>query len=76
MNDPSRVHLVVYRVLRAHGDARARQILEDGHRLLLERAAQLGAAERETFLRGVPSNDELLGEWEGRAGPARRSSCY
>jgi len=68
MNDPSRVYLVVYRVFQAGGDPRARQVLEAGHGLLMERAAPLSAAERETFLQGVPSNRELLAEWETPGG--------
>jgi hypothetical protein len=66
MNDPTRVTMTCYRILSAARDPRARQILEAGYHLLQEKAARLDESARSSFLENVPSNRELLEEWESQ----------
>lgn len=58
--DPLQVYLIAYQVLSALGDSRAIQILEEGGRLLDERAARIqDPAMRHSFLHNIPSHREL-----------------
>ncbi len=58
--DPVQVYLIAYQVLSAVGDSRATQILEEGGRLLDERAARIQEpAMRYSFLHNIPSHREL-----------------
>jgi DNA-binding SARP family transcriptional activator/tetratricopeptide (TPR) repeat protein/class 3 adenylate cyclase len=64
--EPLRVYLTCYRILAAHGDPRASQILKEGHRLLMARAASIDdAALRHSYLEHVAANRELLAAARG-----------
>jgi tetratricopeptide (TPR) repeat protein len=61
---PFRVYLTCYRVLRASGDLRADSIVEEGYRLLQERAAKISdEGERRSFLENVEEHREIVSEW-------------
>jgi hypothetical protein len=67
LEEPLLANLTCYRVLRACGDARADEVLEAGHTLLWERAAQfVDEARRSDFLGNLPAHRDLQGEWNGR----------
>jgi predicted ATPase/class 3 adenylate cyclase len=56
-------YLVCYRVLRAHGNPRAREVLDEAHRLLQERAAHINdEALRRSYLENVAANRAILEE--------------
>ena len=60
-------HLVCYRVLRASGDPRASEILEQAYRLLQERAHKIEDEElRRSYLENVAANREIASEWANR----------
>ena len=62
--DPFRVHLTCYRVLRANQDPRAQAVLNTAHRLLQERAAKIEDKElRRSFLENVPAHREIVREF-------------
>jgi predicted ATPase len=64
--EPALAYLTCFRVLRACGDTRADRVLEAGHALLQERAAQFVDEERRSaFLANLPAHRELLAEWHG-----------
>jgi adenylate cyclase len=63
--EPVRIYLTCYRVLRACGDPRAGEVLEEGYRNLQDRAALIGDEELErSFLEKVPWHRELIAEYE------------
>lgn len=63
-DEPFRVYLTCYGVLRANQDPRAGDILSTAHRLLQERAARISDEElRRSFLENVPAHREILGEF-------------
>jgi predicted ATPase/class 3 adenylate cyclase len=65
--EPLRVYLTCYRVLRANGDPRARSILDAAHSLLQEWVAKIeDQALRRSFLENVAAHREIIAEWEGR----------
>ena len=52
-----------YRVLRANGDPRAEEVLEEAHNLLQERAAKITDEElRRSFLENVSAHREIISE--------------
>ena len=62
-----RPHLVCYRVLRASGDPRADEILEQAYYMLQERAAQIEEeALRRSYLENVAVNREIVAEYARR----------
>ena len=64
---PFHLYLTCYRVLRASGDPRAGDILEEAHNLLQERAAKISdEAERRSYLGNVAANSEIVLEWQMR----------
>jgi tetratricopeptide (TPR) repeat protein len=73
-DEPLRIYLTCYRVLRANGDPRADEVLETAHCLLQERAAKIEDEEvRRSFLENVAAHRELASEWHavGRDGSTR-----
>lgn len=65
-DEPFRIHLTCYRILRAEGDERAGALLDRARALLGERAARIEEpSARRAFLERVPSHRELLGEEGG-----------
>lgn len=70
-DEPLRIYLTCCRVLKAHNDLRAEEVLEEAHNLLQERAAKIGDEElRRSFLENVAAHRELVSEWQavGRDG--------
>ena len=64
-NEPFRVYLSCFRALRACQDERAIDLLVTAYRLIQERAAKMpDEASRQAFLQNVPSNRELMHEFE------------
>jgi adenylate cyclase len=64
-DEPIRIYLTCYRVLRANQDPRAEEILETAHDLLQERAAKIDDEKlRRSFLENVTANRELVAEWK------------
>ncbi|MBM3128887.1 MAG: tetratricopeptide repeat protein [Chloroflexi bacterium] len=60
-DEPFRIYLTCYRVLRASRDARARTILATAQRLLQERAARISdETARRSFLENVPHHREII----------------
>ena len=60
-------HLVAYQVLKANVDPRAEKILEEGYKVLMERASQIDNEEmRRSYLENVPSNRELAALWQAQ----------
>jgi len=63
VEEPLRVHLTCYRVLRTGLDPRARSILDTAHSLLQERAAKIADKDmRRAFVENVSLHQEILGE--------------
>ena len=59
--EPMRVYLTCYRILAAHDDPRAAEILKEGYRVLTGRAASIDdPALRHSYLEKVRANRELL----------------
>lgn len=64
IEEPIRVYLICYRVLRASRDGRATGILEAGHALLRERAAQFAEGDqRRQFLTNIPAHRDVMRAW-------------
>jgi predicted ATPase/DNA-binding SARP family transcriptional activator/Tfp pilus assembly protein PilF len=62
--DPIRVYLTCYLVLRANRDARALDILTAGYNFLQGRAAKTSSEQsRHLYLENIPAHRELLAEW-------------
>jgi len=69
IEEPFRVYLTCYRVLRANEDPRAGDILSTAHRLLQERAAKISDEKmRQSFLENVTAHREIASEWRGTSG--------
>jgi tetratricopeptide (TPR) repeat protein len=65
MEEPFRVLLTCFQVLKATNDSRAGTLLSAAHRLLREQADRIGdEVLRRSFLEKVPANREILAEWE------------
>ncbi len=63
-DEPFRVYLTCYRVLKANQDPRAQEILTTAHNLLQEHAGNTTDEEmRRSFLENVPAHRELVREW-------------
>ncbi|MBN1955420.1 MAG: tetratricopeptide repeat protein [Anaerolineae bacterium] len=63
-NEPIRIYLTCYHILRADQDPRAETILETAHSLLQERAAWIEQPElRQSFLENVAAHRALRGEF-------------
>jgi len=63
--EPFRIYLTCYRVLEATDDPRARDILEEAHSLLQERAAKISdETERRSFLENVAAHREIVRAYE------------
>jgi DNA-binding SARP family transcriptional activator/predicted ATPase/DNA-binding transcriptional ArsR family regulator len=66
-DEPLRIYLTCYRVLRAGHDLRADEVLTVAHRLLQVQAAQIeDAALRRTFLENVSAHREILAAYRQR----------
>lgn len=64
MEEPIRVYLICFRVLRAGRDPRATGVLETGHTLLRERAAQFAEGDqRRQFFTNIPAHRDLQHAW-------------
>jgi hypothetical protein len=62
--EPFRVYLTCYRVLRANQAPHAKDILNTAHRLLQKRAAKISDAEmRRSFLENVAAHREIVREF-------------
>jgi tetratricopeptide (TPR) repeat protein len=67
LEEPIRIFLTCHEALRATSDRRADEVLDLGHALLLERAAQFDDGERRRrYLENVPAHRALLAAWEER----------
>jgi len=63
-DEPLRVYLTCYRVLRADLDPRAEAVLDTAHRLLQEQAAKITDEEmRRSFLENVAAHREIVHEF-------------
>ena len=63
-DEPGRIYLTLYRVLLAHGDARASALLESAYGVIEARAARItDPALRRSYL-NVAENRELIGWWK------------
>jgi len=63
--EPVWVCLISYQVLAVTEDPRARDVLEVGYNLLMERAAMIeDGVTRRSFLENVPANREIIEAWE------------
>ena len=63
--EPLRIYLICYRVLRANEDRRAKEVLRDAQRLLLERAAKIeDPGLRRSFLEDVDAHRDLLAAFD------------
>ena len=64
-DDPLRVYLACYLVLKANQDNRANQILQTAHELIQSRAANIPEPQtRKSFLEGIPHHREILIAWQ------------
>jgi DNA-binding SARP family transcriptional activator len=64
-DEPLRIYLTCYRVLKANDDRRAQEVLEEAHNLLQERAVKIDdEALRHSFLENVAAHRELVSEWQ------------
>jgi len=74
--EPFRVYLTSYRVLRANQDPRAEDILNTAYRLLQERAAKISdTGGRRSFLENVGAHREIVGEWQSPANVIQSEPC-
>ena len=63
--DPSRIHLTCYQVMKANRDLRAQEILSIAYNNLQAQAAKIEDEElRHSFLLNVPANREIVSEFE------------
>jgi hypothetical protein len=63
--EPLRVYLTCYRVLRAVDDPRSGELLDAAYRLIQERARKIDDEElRRSYLENVASHREIVAEWE------------
>jgi hypothetical protein len=62
-DEPLRIYLTCYRILKANADPRAEEVLAEAHNLLQERAAKITDKElRRSFLENVAAHRELVSE--------------
>jgi tetratricopeptide (TPR) repeat protein len=67
-DEPLRIYLTCYRVLRANDDPRAQGVLESAHQLLQARAAKIADEElRRSYLENVRAHRELVKEFQAAA---------
>ena len=67
IDEPARIYMTCYHVLRANQDPRAQEILITAHRLVQERAATITNEKmRRSFLENVPTHREILSEFSKR----------
>jgi class 3 adenylate cyclase/tetratricopeptide (TPR) repeat protein len=73
--EPARVYLTCYRVLKASGDPCTKNVLEEGYRFLQERAAKISdEEERRSYLENVAAHREIVREYaRGEQGGGRRT---
>ncbi|MCP4542138.1 MAG: tetratricopeptide repeat protein [Chloroflexi bacterium] len=65
--DPLRIYLICYHVLRANQDHRTQDVLTTAHTLLQEHAAKISDEEmRRSFLENVAVHREIVDEWTNR----------
>jgi tetratricopeptide (TPR) repeat protein len=65
-DEPLRIYLTCYRVLRTNDDARAEEVLEQAHHLLQDLAAKIGDEElRRSFLENVRAHREIVEAYSG-----------
>jgi len=65
--EPVRIYLTCYRVLRAIGDPRADDVLENGYRLFQDRAANISDEEEQrSYMENVDANREIVSEYAAR----------
>lgn len=63
--EPIRIYLTCFQVLRKADDPRAKKIIEAGYQLLQDRAAGIDKENlRNIFYENIPQNRELLNEWQ------------
>ena len=68
-DDPARVYVTCYRVLRAAHDPRAEDVLAKGHDLLLEQADKIESVEeRSSFLENVHAHREIVAAYHTDVG--------
>lgn len=73
--DPLRVYLICYRVLRASQDPRAQVVLRQAHQHLHERAARIhDAGLRRSFLHQVSVHREIEQLWQQATGPSKETA--
>lgn len=73
--EPMRIYLTCYHVLKAAQDARAQEILATAHGLLQEWAAKIGDARlKQRFLENVATHREILGEFKSDRPPPHPQS--
>lgn len=73
-DEPFRIYLICYRILRDTQDARAKEILNTAHSLLQEQAVKISDETlRHSFLANVQTHREVISEFE-RANPPLTSS--
>jgi adenylate cyclase len=66
-DEPIRIYLTCYRVLRANEDPRADKVLAEAYQLLQGRAAKIEDKElRRSFLENVTANRELVAAWNAQ----------
>jgi predicted ATPase len=71
--EPFRVYLTCYRVLRANQDLRAQAILDTAYSLLQEQAAKISDEEmRHSFLENVAAHREVMSEFANGNRPEKR----
>ncbi len=65
LQEPIRLYLVCYRVLRANRNPRAEEILRDAYEILQERASKIGdKGLRRSFLENVNTHREIIDEYK------------
>lgn len=67
--DPLWIYLTCHQVLAAAASPRAVDFLRQAHELLMNRAAPLAAAERDSFLNQVPSHRAVMQAWAAARSP-------
>ena len=64
-DEPLRIYLTCYRVLKANNDLRAEEVLGIAHKLLQERTTKIAGEElRRSYLENVAAHRELVSEWQ------------
>jgi predicted ATPase/class 3 adenylate cyclase len=72
--EPLRLPLTCFQVLRAAGDPRAAEVLASAHAELQKQAERISdPAARRSFLQNVPHNREIMAAWARRGGEVSRA---